>query len=343
MVKRSWILLYITLSILFCSRLQAETPEVWMGHIGVEQLVEDPANWSFVCKNIDGIQVFIDWIPKCPPDTLKKLVAILNENSIQLMVECGGTLEYAPLDETNGEKSAEIELAKIEPLIQAGRVPDFLNLDHPVVRLLEPGEGKQPFPSVEAAVKEYGDYLKAIHTAQPGIQFFELTNFPNWGWRGNIGYHGIGKDRMGHGDYAKVLPLIIEGSRQLSIPIRGVTADNPYDYTIGRRPSATLENPTEINWMGRVLDLENRVEADGLEFNLIINSEEPGFSSAEEYSKQTLQFLDEYQAAGGSPKRFLVESWYDEPKKVVPETEPYTMTNLVKAVIEKVRTPANGK
>jgi creatinine amidohydrolase len=70
--------------------------------------------------------------------------------------------------------------------------------------------------------------------------------------------------------------------------------------------------------------------------NLIVNSEAGGNTSDEAFCNDTLAFVDAYRAAGGSPKRWIVQSWYLHPKQVVPESEPHTMTALVRAVIEKL-------
>jgi hypothetical protein len=52
---------------------------------------------------------------------------------------------------------------------------------------------------------------------------------------------------------------------------------------------------------------------------------------------ETLRYLDTYRKAGGSAHGYIIEGWYRYPTKVVPETEPYTLTNLAKSFIETVK------
>ena len=83
-------------------------------------------------------------------------------------------------------------------------------------------------------------------------------------------------------------------------------------------------------------DYEDRCRAEGLDVNLIVNSERGGQQSDELFCRETLQMVDTYLQAGGRPTRWFVQSWYPHPKQMVPETAPNTMTALVKAVIHKI-------
>jgi hypothetical protein len=71
---------------------------------------------------------------------------------------------------------------------------------------------------------------------------------------------------------------------------------------------------------------------------MIINSEGGGNATPEVFYKRTLAFLDEYHRAGGTPDRILIQTWYRWPEKIVPEIEPFTLTHLVKTVMEKMET-----
>ena len=92
-----------------------------------------------------------------------------------------------------------------------------------------------------------------------------------------------------------------------------------------------------MNWIKRVRDYEDRCRAEGLDVNLIVNSERGGQPSDELFCRETQQMVDTYLKAGGRPTRWFVQSWYPHPKQIVPETAPHSMTALVKAVIQEVR------
>jgi len=116
-----------------------------------------------------------------------------------------------------------------------------------------------------------------------------------------------------------------------------VTIDNPYDYLIGEHFSVGLADPKSVDWLGRVRAYEDRCVGEGLEVNLIVNTERGGTESDERFYRETLEMVDTYLRAGGRPTRWIVQTWYPYPKRIVPESEGFTMTALAKGVIEKVR------
>ncbi|MFQ6099265.1 MAG: hypothetical protein ACE5O2_16155 [Armatimonadota bacterium] len=314
-----------------------QVPEVWMCHGRPWELAKPDAKWEFVRANLDGIKLYIDALRRAPQERLQALADVLKRADIKVAVECGGTLGFAPLDDTNGEKSAEIELAKLKRWTDAGGQLHYLDLDGPVRRLLYPPGNRQGFASIERCIKELVDYTKAVRAVYPRIEFFALTNFPNWGYKGDVSYHARGPKRQDWGDYYDVITTIIRLTREADVPIKGLTCDNPYEYAVGEHRSVMLGDPREVDWLGRIRDLEKYVEGEGLEFNLICNSEAGGQESAQAFYERTLRYLDTYLAAGGTPKRYIIQTWYPHPREVLPETEPHTMTALVKEVIQRLR------
>jgi len=332
----AFVLCLLLASTVAWSQQEVEEPEVWMCGGPPWVLAEPDAEWDFVKDKLGGIKLYIDALRRTPEEKLRTLASVLKEAGIQVAVECGGTLGFAPIDETNGEVSAGIEIPKLRRWTDVGGELDFLDIDGAVRRIMHPKD-KQGFATIEEAVAQLVVYLKAVREVYPDIGFFALTNFPNWGYRGDVSYHARGPERQDWGDYYDVITTIIEMTKEAGVPITGLTCDNPYEYAIGVRKSATLEDPTEVDWLARVRDLEELVEGEGLEFNLICNSEAGGQESAQAFYERTLEFLDTYMEAEGTPRRYVIQSWYPHPKKLVPETEDYTLTALVKAVIERLR------
>ena len=310
-------------------------PEIWMCYRDPLGLAAKDARWDFVKKHISGIKIYIGTLRKAPAGKLAALAAMLKENRIQVAVECGGTLGYAPLDETNGEKSAEIELRNIDKWYRAGGKVDYLDLDGPVRRLLYP-KGKKGFTSVEKCAPELMDYMRAVRKAHPKIRFFLLTNFPNWGYRGGVSYHARGPKRQDWGDYDEVVRTVLKHAKEAGLRFAGVTVDNPYEYLTGEHSSVKLKDPTKVNWIKRVRAYEEFARSRGLELNLIANSERGGNTSDKAFYERTLKMVDAYVAAGGKPTRYIIQSWYPFPKKLVPEAGPHSMTALVRAAMLKL-------
>ena len=317
----------------------AAAPEVWLcPGGGVKELARDDAQWSFVKRNLAGLKLYIDQIDQAAPEQLVSLVKLVREQGYQVAVECGCCLDFGPMDETNGEWSARLELAKIAKWYAAGGRVDFLDLDGPVRRLMHP-EGRadgQRFESMEKAANQVVNAVRIIHQAHPEIRFWHLTNFPNWGYRGDVSYHARGPQRQDYGEYDDAHRMVLDTLQAAGTPLSGVTIDNPYDYLIGEHFSVNLQNPKSVNWLARVRAYEDRARAEKLDVNLIVNSERGGQQSDEAFCRETLQMVEAYLAAGGRPTRWLVQTWYPHPKQMTPESAPCSMTALAKAIIEKV-------
>ncbi len=310
-------------------------PEVWLCHRNPLALLDAPGQWAFVRRHVSGIKLYIGTLQKAPADKLAALAKLLKREGMQVAVECGGTLGFAPLDDTNGEASAWIELRKIDRFVQAGGKVDFLDLDGPVRRLLHP-KNKKGFDSIDRCAGELMDYLRAVRKVHPRIRFWLLTNFPNWGYRGDVSYHARGPKRQDWGDYHEVVTTVLAHARKAGLSFAGVTVDNPYEYAVGEHVSVKLKDPKKVNWIRRIRAYEDFARSRNLEFNLIANSEHGGKTSDAAFQERTLKMIDAYAAAGGRPTRYVVQSWYDYPKKLTPESAGHSMTALVRAAILKL-------
>jgi len=325
--------------------------EVWLcAGEGTFDLIRPDAEWPVVKNNLSGIKLYVDLINKATPEQLATLARLVKAQGWQVAVELGGCLDFAPMDDTAGEWSARHELAKIGKFYAAGGKVDFLDLDGPIRRLMHPENRRdqQCFDSVEKAADELVDALRLHRQAHPETRFWLLTNFPNWGYKGDVSYHARGPQRQDYGDYDEVVRVVLRKLRAAGISLAGVTVDNPYDYLVGEHRSVNLKEPKSVDWLQRVRRYEDFAREQGLEFNLIVNSERGGHQSDELFCRETLEMVDTYGKAGGRPARWFVQSWYSYPKQIVPETAPHSMTALVKAVIEQVssgpavQTPSRG-
>ena len=312
-------------------------PEIWMCHRNPFDLFTGGTSATFVRKHLSGVKLYIGTLQEAPPEKLAVLARGLRRSGMKVAVECGGTLGFAPLDDTNGEESARIELRKIDRFYRAGGKVDYLDLDGPVRRLLYPRPGgrrkRRGFTSIDRCAGELMDYMRAVKKAHPEIRFFLLTNFPNWGYRGAVCYHARGPKRQDWGDYHQVVTAVLRHAEKAGLKFDGVTVDNPYEYAVGEHASVKLKDPRKVDWMGRIRAYEDFARSRGLEFNLIVNSERGGKTSDKAFCERTLKMIDAYVKAGGRPTRYVVQSWYPYPKAVVPESTGYSMAALVKAAM----------
>lgn len=370
MPKQLTLLMIVTIFCLLGIKLQrapaaepalgAEKPEVWMAILPADVLVEPGAEWDFVKQHVNGVKLWTQQIDReakewpfqggvDAPDALRKLIAVLNEHEIPMIIEkacfpraeqhpqsdkmCG---ESGPLDETFSRRAAKSEIARLRRVESLGGTVRFFDVDGPIRHMLHPPQGGKGFSTIEQCAEAFVQYMKLVQDAYPDIEFFALTNFPNWGYRGEIAYWG----NEGWGDYFTALEAIVRLAKEHNAPLRGFTVDNPYDYAIGEVNTPQMQyDPKSIEWIARVRDVENYVRQHGLEFNLIFNSQRGGAVSAELFCRETHKFIALYHQRGGRPDRYILQSWYTHPTRdrIVPESDPHTFTGLVKQVIMQVK------
>ncbi len=315
-------------------------PEVWVHQGNWRAFGSENAQWDFVKANVDGFQFFIDSVSKAKPGDLDSLAKIFAENDIDVSVELGGILTMNPMDENVGEETFRIESEKLQPLKEAGIELDYVNLDGPIRRALNDPlnkKGIDPLPSLDMAADELIDYMRLMRGEFPEVEFFLLSNFPNYGCKDGPSYTRIGGNFQGWGDYQKVLETVARKTRKAGIPIRGITIDFPYDYAMAEVRHKNFGDPSKIDWFSRIRELEIYAKGLGLEVNIIFNSQHGGKTSNKAFCEETTRYINTYRKFGGRPKRYIIETWYKHPNKVSPETEPYTMTWMAKQVIQNVK------
>jgi hypothetical protein len=157
------------------------------------------------------------------------------------------------------------------------------------------------------------------------------VNFAHWDFEGRESYFGRSSYSAGSGhSYDEVLDALLARGPL----IRFVHADSPFDYL------TSLRSPYNPRWKGerdRLLALESYCRRKGLRFGLICNTEARQTGSDREFYEQTLQALQLYRAGGGQPDSFTVESWFEFPRQLLPETGPNTFTRLARDFAAQVR------
>jgi len=335
------------------------SPQVWMSalHLPIE-MAEREAEWSFVLEHLDGFKFWsgqLDWNENGVPGRLVQLfaarkIAVASERMYWPPEKVEGASDTShglagPLDDTIGERAAANEMQRIKACEQMGGSLAFVDVDDPLRNLIHPhwparfGGGLSP----DDAVREIVDYMLAVQRERPDVGFFIIVNFPLWGWKGQPSY--VGNEFLG--DYHPLVEKLISQSRERRAPLRGWTVDFPREYATGELRADWLAgppwNPSSVDWLGRILELEQFVKQSDLEFNLVINDGATGEKSQAEHNRATLDMLDRYQKRGGSPHRYVVQSWFSHPTsaEVFPETNPDSLTGLVRAVIERVKPQPN--
>jgi type IX secretion system substrate protein/glycosyl hydrolase family 26 len=208
-------------------------------------------------------------------------------------------------------------------------------MDGPIRRMLFPQNVEQNYHTIKSAVDELFEVVQMWRDSIPGIEINLLTNFPNWAWGSTPAYVKKAGKSTGYGQYMDVMAAVRRKSAETGLSLSAVTIDNPYNYAIG---AANTNQPTVIqgvDWMQRIDELADTVRSMGLKVNMIFNTNSGG--DAQGYSEQSLALIDLYHDKVGKPDGYWIQSWYQLPGEWLPETTPYTMTNLTKEAITKIR------
>lgn len=350
----------------------AAPPEVWMAHYYPQKLTTEGLKWDFTRRNLDGMEFYINAIAYLIPEPeLATFAADLKTAGIKIGIE-GGYFDWEPksldfnqpnprgiteqvrpgIEPGVGAKCAGEEMLKLTSLINSYGPPDYMVLDGPIRRLMHPGAdtGRMtPDGDIKGLwlISEVGDelvgYMRAWREKYPQVQFILITNFPNWGWKGEMAYWGSGPGGMFWGDYYPLIRSVLRRLEAEGLRPAGVRADSPYEHTKGEYNiygtpwPEPIKNPASVDWMSRLLDLERFVKSQGVKFDIVLNSDLGGNTSAQAFSERSLEFLNWYQASGGQADRYIVQSWYKYPEKDGPEDEPYTLTHLTAEFLRRLK------
>ena len=332
--------------------------QVWMSSFRPWELGSLEA-WTETREDLDVLCVFIDAVANAADDEFDRFCDMVKKTGIKLAVECAGICDwYANLYEPGGDDfaynsvyGAGGEFARLAKLKDRGVKIDYLNFDHGILRGTNPCDTPEPQMSTKEAAEQLYLAMKYWKNEYPDIKFNYIVNFPNHGWKGGFAYNYQWNSDLFYGDFWEDFTEICrlnKENEESGIKINAIIADFPYNYATGKMGTTFPKKKFDVknyDWIGRILDLESETKAAGMKFGLIFNCDIAGYGkrfTPEKYFADTVDFLDLYTSKGGKPDYYINESWYFLPDgthvpELLPETEPYTMTNLTMRFIEKVK------
>lgn len=307
----------------------------------------DTSQWNYVFNNIDVYKFYIGDILNASGSRVdsakaKLFVKYLVDKGIKICVENGGLLDwYAEKGDSAAYYSFKEDYNTLKTLIRwikeadNSKTLDMLDMDGPIRRMLFPNNKPVAYHNIGSAVIELFKVVKMWRDSVPGIELNLLTNFPNWAWGETLAYFKLFWDMKGYGYYDEVMFNVEIESKKTGLKLDAITIDNPYDYATGKAPSNQQDLIAGVDWMNRIKELSDKAKELGLKVNMIFNTN--GGRNAQDYSEQTLAFIDLYKQKIGTPDGYWIQSWYDLPGKWLPEDENYTMTNITKRAIKKIK------
>ena len=271
------------------------------------------AEWSSVKRKTHVFKFYIDNLQKKNEATLRNIVTSLNDAQIAIGVEAGGVRDW----QCSGALMAEIEHAKMAPLLNAGGNIHFIVMDSPFGSSLAQANSPCKY-SIQQSAKEAATYVRLMKGKIPGVKIGWIEAVP-WYTAGQYTNH----QGNNFGDLREVFSAFMTALQQEGTRIDFFHVDSPYSY-----------NERTPNGWEKLKALQDFARGYGLRFGVIFNSEEGGQKGDKRFYTETLQGIDKFAAAGGAPDDIIIQSWYTYPALALPETQPYTFMYLVQKATE---------
>ncbi len=328
---------------------------------GIDTYANDyEENYATTLRETDVFQFFINDIYNLgfyvyDPQQLRTRVGIYRKYGIRVSAEATGlndiltdsnpAITYCqqsnvPKDPASvAHAAARQDLAKMQAIYDASGKLDYLALDNPIARVLQGPFGNAlgcEF-TLHDAIQALIMYMQDIHggtggyQGHPDIKIGMLIAFPNVTYQGipptqdpNIyNYNGI--------PYEDVLSQAVNDIRAAGETLWFLHADSPYNYVVNQ----AVDSQTYIN---RLVALQNQARSLNLRFGVIFNTAidvNPSDYriSDQAYVDQTKEYIQRFQAAGGNPDDFVIESWFETPYYTYPENAQNSFMNLVLQVV----------
>lgn len=300
--------------------------------VSPKPLFESDSGWAQVAKQTDlyryyGVQLMKgptwEWTTHLDPRTF---VAFMMQHGIQIGCEFGDFhLGGGPAI----PDASKVALMQLDPIFEAGGEVTSIHLDGSVRRIIKGCQKDPRALSLDQIAEKMADFWQKIHAKYPRIRIGLITNFPNWDYtRQLVGYNGHYTDQSGV-TYSEVLNTLHRALTEAGEKIDFVEVDCPYNYY---REKRTRNNDADVDNAKKFTELQKWCKERDIRFNLIVNAE-PRNEGAKGFHDLTCEYVRHLRQDGIFPDVFIVQSWYKEPSKHLPETEEYTFMNTAKDAI----------
>jgi len=217
--------------------------------------------------------------------------AYLKKQNIKLALNVGGgTLAQA----ANRTNIAGDEVALLQRLKKLGVQVDYFSMQSALDKAPKVDGKKQHYP-LNKRVDDIVAYAKAIHAIYPAAEIGIIDSSPSH----NFEYRE---------PYKQVKAALAREGIALSYIQLDISFDIPRESRGG------------VTWQ-KLRQLEAFVEDDlGAKFGYFATSRKGGHTSSQAFHERVMATLQCYHAAGGSPREFVIASWFPHPEKTVPDT-----------------------
>ena len=213
----------------------------------------------------------------------------LQRNNIKLAINTGGAT-WAQADDRR-RRVFDNSIDVLHRMKRLGGKVDYISLQSILSKPNRRGEAEYP---MDKRIQDAVAYGKAAREVFPGVAIGLIDALPS---------HGK--------DYRGPYRVLRDALDQAGIGLSYVHLDMPFEIPATERRGITWQS---------VRMLEGYVEDElGLPFGLFMVSRRAGQHSSRMVYERTLSFLDCYAGLGGTPRDYVVTSFFRYPERTIPE------------------------
>lgn len=253
------------------------------------------------------------------------LVEFAKKKNIQIGCEFGDF----HLGDTSIPDPAIFAFRQLDPVFKAGGTVSSIHLDGPIRRMIKGLETNPNAIPLNEIADRMVDFWKKIHARYPRMRIGLITNLPNWDYTTELaGYNGHYTDRSGV-TYAEALDTVHGALKKAGEKLDFLEVDCPYNYYQEKR---TRNNDAAVDNPRMFVKIQKWCKENNVQFHMVINAE-PRSQGAQGFHDLTCEYVRQLHRAGIFPDMFIIQSWYEQPDKHLPEEEANTFMNTARDAI----------
>jgi len=253
-----------------------------------------------------------------------KLFYMINKNKMRLALEqvIGGNF--------SGQDYANMISNYVETFAKFGGKLEFITVDGMLLRSHVATKPEiQAFRTKEEGIEAEAECTRIVQEKYPYLHIIPLFNLPNWDVKdaaGKIVLHNAGNwtPACNVQSLNDLMDIYFSKLAQKNTQIKYIEIDHPYSYyQNGRTVSAQ-----------RVKAINDYCVAHNVKLIIIVNNTKDDASMS--FKKGCLDYYDALVLDGNKPEFIDVESWYEFPQYLVPETKENSFTNTLRDLGRKI-------
>lgn len=262
------------------------------------------------CTQYKFYATTIIWLGKQHPQTLERIMHRLNELQLGVEIEIGAAKGFKMVNESI-----------LLPVIRAGGRIDRLVIDNEFVKAHYRFRDRYNW-SYEETVEKYADFVHELKHAYPDVHVGMIEAVFAHYWADPEKYPAQ-KTKPPRMDLRKILLDV-----QAACVERGVRLDSfVAEYSYSR--INILPNGWDCLKQIRQFCTEQEMQ-----FGIIYEDHEGGFNSDALFAENTLKMVKAFDEYELNPDFETVQSWFEHPLRILPETDPVSFMGVAKSIIE---------